>query len=387
MKHIIILIDGMADQAYKALNNKSPIQAADTPTLDAWAKGSQVGLVKTIPEGLPASSDVANLGLLGYDPLVYHRGRSGFEATYMGLDLEDENYLYRCNLITLSDHDCLADKVIIDPSGGMIAEDQGRQLMEDLIGAISPPYGSFYANKAYKHMWSSPQGTYDSPGPHDLLGRPIKELELGPWQGFYEAAHDFLDRHPINKDRQARGLLKANGLWVWGKSQVSNLPSFKSLYHKKALLIGSTELILGMAQVMDMDWERVPSGDLKAKGQRVIDRLAAYDFIYLHLEEGDEASHAGLLEKKVQIMSDIDKEILGPLNEHLGQEAPYRVMVLPDHYTPVSLRSHLDLPVPYLIHDSNQTRRGILEWGETIDRETGQYYSNGPDLLKAFLEE
>lgn len=389
MKHIIILMDGMGDYPIESINNETPMLAAQMTAMNRLCKDSQVGFVKTIPDGMPSCSDVANLGILGYAPEIHHKGRGPFEAINLNIELKEDESVLRCNLITLSSEDKFLDKRILDPSGGLINDLDGKKLIHDLKTYIQPPVGRIVVNKGYKHLLILNDEKIDNKGPHEILDVSIKFHQIdGEWMKYYEKAHEFLSEHPINKKRVNQGLIPANGIWFWGAGKKTNLESFDKLHHKKSVVIASVDLILGLGKCANMQTIDVKSCEIFDKTEACISVLQKdYDFIFVHLEDADDASHEGNLDKKIEAIEDFDEDLVLPLLAFLQhQKEPFKVMILPDHITPVELRRHTEEPVPYMIYNSEDIKDGPESFHENMNHPGSINFENGSDLLEYFLK-
>lgn len=389
MKHIIILMDGMADHALDILDHKTPMMVAQMTGLEDLCQKSQVGHVQTIPKGMNPSSDVANLGLLGYAPEKYHKGRGSFEALNLGVDLKEDQGVMRCNFISLSDHENFGDKEILDHSGGGLTDKEGKQLMHDLSCYLQPPGGTYILNKGYKHLLLLDQGVWlDNKGPHDILNVAIRFHSLeAAWMAYYAKAYEFLSAHPINRRRLDKKLRPANGVWFWGAGHAASLEAFDDMHKKKSVMIASADLILGLGKSAQMATIDVKSGQVFDKTQACIDAIKEdYDFIYLHLEDADDASHEGNLQKKIDALEDFDDDLLVPLVAYLNrQHMAYKLMVLPDHATPVDLRTHTCDAVPYLIYNSEKACKGPEVFKEKMTHAGAINFDSGQALLTYFL--
>ncbi|MBQ9931908.1 MAG: cofactor-independent phosphoglycerate mutase [Firmicutes bacterium] len=367
MKYLIIVPDGAADEPIEALGGKTPLEAANIPNIDKLGSRGVVGNVSTVPEGMSPGSDVANLSVMGYDPARYHTGRSPLEAASIGIDLADTDVAMRCNLITLSGEGAYEDLIIQDHSSGDITTEEADLLVQALNEKFATDKIHLYTGTSYRHALIIKEGEthYDLTPPHDVLGqRAGDNLPKGEGAEFLEKmmreSYEILSQHPVNKDRIARGLNPANSMWVWGLGKKPSLSSFSEKYGLSGAAISAVDLIKGIGICAGLDAIEVPgatgtlTSNFAGKAEAAIRAFSeGKDFIYLHMEAPDECSHQGELEGKIQSMELIDEKIVGPVIswlENSGEE--YRVLVLPDHPTPLRIRTHSGAPVPFLLFDS-----------------------------------
>lgn len=396
MKYVVVLGDGMADLPIESLGGKTPLDVAFKPNIDKLAKVSEIGLVKTVADGMKPGSDVANLSVLGYDSAIYYSGRSPLEAVSIGVDFAPCDVTYRTNLVTLAG-DNIEDCVMQDYSAGEITTEEAREL----ILAVEKELGSdgvhFFPGISYRHcllLKNAETGAELTP-PHDISGKKIgdylpkgKHSEL--FLSLIEKARRVLENHPVNKERIARGLNPANSIWFWGEGRKPNLKNFQEKNGVKGAMISAVDLLKGIAMVSGMEVIEVEGAtgnndtNYKGKALAALDALKRNDFVYIHIEAADECGHRGELENKIASIEDIDKYVVGTLLEGLdGQE--YSIMILPDHPTPISLKTHTNVPVPYLIYRSNQKQKGTDTYNESYAKESGIYIEKGYTLLDRFL--
>ncbi len=402
MKYIVLLTDGMADERYDELGGKSPLEAAQIPFLHELARQGEVGLVKTVPLHMAPGSDVANLALLGYDPERYHSGRSSLEAISMGVDLADTDVTFRCNLVTLSGEPAFGDRTMIDYSAGEIPSEESRILMRDLAGALNTEMFSFFGGISYRHLllWHEGRQDLELTPPHDITGQPVREhlprgAAAGPVAALLEQGAAFLADHPVNRDRRARGLRPANGIWFWGMATKPLLDPFREKFGLSGAVISAVDLIKGIgiaAGMKSIDVEGA-TGNLhtnfegkREAANKVLEDGA--DFVYLHLEAPDECGHQGNLAGKIEAIEQIERRVAVPLVEELrAKGTPFRLMVLPDHATPVRTRTHNHEPVPYLIYDSTRPQDHPEQaYTEEAGRASGQVFDAGWALTAYFLQ-
>jgi 2,3-bisphosphoglycerate-independent phosphoglycerate mutase len=401
VKHIVILIDGAADDPLEALGGKTPLEAARKPEIDALAAGAEMGLVRTIPDGLPAGSDTANLSIFGYDPRTDYTGRSSLEAVSMGVELADDDVTFRCNLVTLSEAAEFADRTMIDYSAGEIPSDQSRRLIADLAASLESGAIAFHAGISYRHLiiWKRGPGNPRLIPPHDISGRTIgPHLPQG---GGRDVLLDLMVRsvgilkdHPVNKAREAAGERPANAIWIWGEGRKPRLVPFAAKYGVEGSVISAVDLVRGIGLCAGLKPIAVPGAtgnihtNFAGKAAAALDELRdGRDFVYLHVEAPDECGHQGDIAGKVRSIEMIDEKIVGPVRRGLqALGTAFRIMVLPDHPTPIAKRTHTSEPVPFLIFDS----RGPLSargtgFDEARAAATGLRIEEGFRLMGRFL--
>lgn len=394
MKYVLILGDGMADRPIPELSGKTPLEYAKTPTLDALAKQSEVGLVHTIPEGMAPGSDTANMAVCGYDPKIYYTGRSPLEALSIGVAMKDTDVAIRTNIVTLSDDDLpYEEKTIIDHSSSEIATEDAAILIEAVQKELGNEMFQYYVGTSYRHLLIWDKGSVvELTPPHDILGKTIgeylpKESLLLEMQ---KKSYEILNNHPINVARAAAGLNKANSIWFWGAGTKPILTSFEEKTGKKAAMISAVDLLKGIAVGAGMDNKVVEgaNGQLhtnyEGKAQAAVDALTkeGYDFAYIHVEAPDEMGHQGSVERKVQAIEYLDERIIRYVKEAMDASGEdYRMLVLPDHPTPIEVRTHTNEPVPYLLYDSTNLQDNDWEYSEKCAAEGGIYRPLGHELI------
>ncbi|AGL01931.1 cofactor-independent phosphoglycerate mutase [Desulfoscipio gibsoniae] len=403
MKYIVVLGDGMADYPRPELDNQTPLQYASTPHMDDLASRGEIGLVKTVPDGFAPGSDVANLSVMGYAPEKYYTGRSPLEAVSMGVDLADEDVAFRCNLVTLSDEPDYTLKQMVDYSAGEITSEEARELIETVQLMMGAGDKSFYPGISYRHLmvWQQgPEKTVLTP-PHDISGRVVKDYLPGgagtdTLLEIMKQSYDVLKEHPVNRARVNRGLHPANSVWLWGQGKRPQLPLFKDLYHLEGAVISAVDLIMGIGICAGMQVVKVPGAtgnihtNFRGKAEAALAALRdGADFVYLHVEAPDEAGHQGDTEIKVRAIEQIDSQVLGLLLDGLADLSEYRLMLLPDHPTPLSIRTHTAEPVPYVMAGSitaNTANAASKTYSELSAVATGIMVSDGPTLMRKFLD-
>jgi len=401
MKYIIILIDGVADYRIAELGNKTPLQYAKTPALDSLARNGEMGMVKTIPDGMAPGSDTANLSVLGYDPKKYHTGRSPLEAVSLGINLSEDDVVFRCNLVTLSEEDNYTDRIMVDYSAGEIPTDLSRVLIEDIGSKLQTEKIKFYPGVSYRHIivWEGGPDKNILTPPHDILDKKISDyLPRGPGSSalldMMVRSSSLLKEHAINKERIKKGIRPANSIWIWGEGSKPALDSFYEKYKLEGSVISAVDLIKGIGILTGLDPVEVEGAtgtiltNFRGKASAAINELKGEkDFVYLHLEATDECSHQGNVRDKVKAIEIIDREIIKPVKEALDSSyMDYRMMILPDHYTPISLRTHTSEPVPFMIYDSSGKADNKLErFNEYSAKKTGLYFKQGYKLADYFF--
>lgn len=401
MKYIVVIPDGMADYPVPELGNKTPLQAAVTPTFAYLAEHGEVGMVDTIPKGMQPGSDTANLAVMGYDPAVYYSGRSPFEAVSMGLKLADTDAVFRCNVVTLSEDEPYDEKYILDHSADEISSDEARELIRTVHEHLHTEDMSFYPGVSYRHIlvWNNAPFDYIFTPPHDILDKKITEyLPQGPYgEKFYRMmrqSYILLKDHPVNIKRKERGLKPANSIWIWGEGRKPALSSFYEKYKLKGSVISAVDLIKGIgicAGLESIDVEGVTGNyktNYEGKTQAALQALrAGQDFVYIHLEGPDECGHRYEINNKVKAVEAIDQRVVKPIIESLdraGEE--YSLMIVPDHPTPLCLRTHTAEPVPFLIYRSNNKRYNTgFKYDEAEAPKTGLCIEKGHLLMDFFI--
>ena len=399
MKYVIVLGDGMADEPIEALGGKTPLEYARTPVMDDLAGRSQVGLACTIPEGMKPGSDTANLAVLGYKPRQYYTGRSPLEALSIGVDMKEDDIALRTNLITLSEEEeAYEDKRILDHSSDEISTEDAAILLDAVRRELEDDMYHFYAGTSYRHLliWSKGSVVELTP-PHDVLGQragdhlPADEK----LRAMQKKSYEILSRHPINLERKAKGLNPANSCWFWGAGTRPSLSSFEEKYHKKGAMISAVDLLKGIAVGTGMTNIHVEGANgglhtnYEGKAQAAVDALLrdGFDFVYVHVEAPDEMGHQGSVEKKIQAIEYLDERIIGPIRKALDQSGePYRLLVLPDHPTPIRVRTHTSDPIPYLLYDSEKELRRIGAYNEREAEISGTLVEQGYELIARLFQ-
>lgn len=399
MKYLVLLCDGMADYPVPELGNKTPMEASYTPNSDKLAEKSVIGLVKTVADNMKPGSDVANLSVLGYDPQVYYTGRSPLEAGSIGIDMKDTDVSFRCNLVTLSDEANYEDKTILDYCADDISTEEAKELVEYLEKELGNDEFKLYSGVSYRHCLIWNNGTMEvgtlTP-PHDITGKAIKEYIPNHQnaQKLYDLmvkSYDLLKDHPVNKAREARGLKPANSMWLWGEGVRASLMPFTEKYGLKGSMISAVDLLKGIGKFSNMNVVHVPDAtgyidtNFEGKAAAAIKEFEnGQDLVYVHVEAPDECGHRYEIENKKKSLEIIDEKILGPVLEALEKYDDYKVLIMPDHATPLSLKTHTNDPIPFLIYKkSNPTVGG--EFSEKGAKETGIFIENGYKIMEYFI--
>lgn len=403
MKYVVVLCDGMADYPVPALGGKTPMMCAKKPNIDALANKGEVGLVRTVAKGLKPGSDVANMSVLGFDPKLYYTGRSPLEAASIGVQLKDTDVTLRTNLVTLSDADNYEDKTMVDYCAGDISTAEAAEIMQDVERHFGNDRFTFYAGVSYRHCLVWANGTTDlgdMTPPHDISGRVVGEYlskaeNAKELIAMMKESYDFLMEHPVNKKRIAEGKRPANSIWLWGEGKKPMLPSFYDTFGKKGAIISAVDLLKGIAKCADMEAPEVDGAtgyidtNFEGKAEAAVEALKnGCDFAYIHLEAPDECGHRNEPENKVKAIEMIDSRVLPIVLDGLSKIGEdYKIMVLPDHPTPIVTQTHASDPVPYVIYHKNNEKQGVSTVNEETAKATGVFLENGPDIMKKFLEE
>ena len=402
MKYIVVLYDGMADYPVPCFDGKTPMELAKKPLLDNLAKHGEVGLVKTVAEGLKPGSDIANMSVLGYNPKECYTGRSPLEAVSIGVDMKDDDIIFRTNLVTLSDEENYEDKTMVDYSAGDISTEEARKIIKSVEEHFGNDIYKFYGGVAYRHCLVWHGGTLDlgkMTPPHDISGKVIgehlsKSENAKELINMMKESYAFLMEHPINKERIAKGERPANSIWLWGEGTKPSLPNFKNKFGVDGSIISAVDLLKGIAKCAEMDAPDVDGAtgyidtNFDGKAECAIKELESKDFVYIHLEAPDECGHRNEPENKVKAIEIIDEKILGKLLPALEKYDDYKIMVLPDHPTPIVTMTHASDPVPYMIYQkSKHSDNGIESFNEISAKETGRYIEIGHTLMEHFIKD
>ena len=399
MKYIIVLGDGMADEPIAELGNKTPLEYANTPNMDQISKKSEIGLAKTIPEGMKPGSDTANLAVLGYNPEQYYTGRSPLEALSIGVNMEDGDIAIRCNIVTVSDDDLpYEEKTIIDHSSSEISTEDAEVLLNAVKAELEDDIYQYYLGTSYRHctIWKN-GNVVDLTPPHDILGKVIggylPEDEM--LRQMMKKSYDILNDHPLNVERARKGLNKANSIWFWGAGTKPALDSFEGKFGKKGAMISAVDLLKGIAVGASMNNIEVEGADgtletnYEGKAQAAVKAVTedGNDFVYIHVEAPDEMGHQGSVERKIKAIEYLDGRIIGPVFEEMKRRGEdFRMLVMPDHPTPICIRTHSSNPVPYMLYDSTKEENHTWNYNEKEAELSGNYNDKGYTLINELLK-
>ena len=398
MKYIVVLGDGMADEPIEKLGGKTPLEYANTPAMDALASGGEMGMVQNVPFGMSPGSEIANLSVMGYNPLTDVTGRSPQEAISVGVEMEEDDVIFRCNVVTLTEEEPYAEKTILDHSSAEISTADADILMDAIREAFNDETFQFYTGTSYRHImvWKHGKVSALEP-PHDHLTQVIgphlpREAVL---RNFMEKSFEILNNHPLNLARAAAGKNKANSLWYWGAGTKPSLQNFTEKTGLTGAMISAVDLLKGIAVGAEMKVCEVEGAtgsidtNWEGKAQAAIDALLKddCDFAYIHVEAPDEMAHQGLTEEKVKSIEYLDSRIIAPVvkaMEDAGED--YRLLLLPDHPNLLRLRTHTPDPVPYVFFDSTRQQKKLARYGETEAKATGIFEPEGHKLMERFLQ-
>lgn len=399
MKYVVVLGDGMADYPIEDIGNMTPLEYAKTPVLDELSKVSEIGLVHTIPEGMSPGSDTANLSVIGYNPEQYYSGRSPLEALSIGVDMKPTDVSFRCNIVTLTeDEDSYEDRTIIDHSSSEISTEDAAILLDAVKKELENDMYKFYVGTSYRHLtiWDNGKVLPLTP-PHDILGKAIGEYlpQDEALRTMMKKSYDILVNHPINIERKKNGLNPANSIWFWGAGTRPALSSFEEKNHKKGVMISAVDLLKGIAVgagLTNIDVEGANGGlntnyegKAKAATKALLDD--GYDFAYIHVEAPDEMGHQGSLERKIKAIENLDSRLIKLVKDDLDKAGvDYRLLVLPDHPTPICIRTHSNEPVPYLLYDSTKKVNSKYKYNEREAKESGIYEACGHEIIDRLLQ-
>lgn len=397
MKYIVVLGDGMADEPIPALGGRTPLDAAVTPVLDELAGKGTLGTVQNVPAGMAPGSDVANLSVLGYDPAANYSGRSPLEALSVGVQMEDDDVIFRSNIVTLTEPEPYAQKTILDHSSGEISTADADILMDAIRAEFNNDTFRFYTGTSYRHIlvWKHGRVSALEP-PHDHLGKVIGDYlpQEKVLRDMMERSFDILNNHPLNLARAAAGKHKANSLWFWGAGTKPKVQNFKEKTGLTGAMISAVDLLKGIAVGAGMKVYNVPGAtgsidtNWEGKAQAAIDALLkdGCDFAYIHVEAPDEMGHQGRVEDKVKSIEYLDSRLIARVKQAMeaaGED--YRMLILPDHPTPLRIRTHTSNPVPYLLYDSTHEQKKRERFTEESARNADNFEPNGYKLLERFL--
>jgi len=398
MKYIVVLGDGMADEPIPELGNKTPLDAAATPVMDALAGAGIIGTVQNVPAGMAPGSDVANLSVLGYDPAANYSGRSPLEALSVGVQMDEDDVIFRSNIVTLTESEPYAQKTILDHSSGEISTEDADVLMDAIRAKFNSDTFRFYTGTSYRHIlvWKGGRVCQLEP-PHDHLGKVIgpylpQEVAL---RRMMEESFDILNNHPLNLARAAQGKHKANSLWFWGAGTKPRVQNFYEKTGLKGAMISAVDLLKGIAVGAGMEVCQVPGAtgsidtNYEGKAQAAIDALLrdGCDYVYIHVEAPDEMGHQGRTQDKVKSIEYLDSRLIARVKRAMEEaNEDFRILVLPDHPTPIRIRTHTADPVPYLLYDSTKKLKKRERFTEEAARNANNFEPNGYRLLEKLME-
>ena len=402
MKYLVLLCDGMADTPNAILDGKTPMELANKPIIDNLAKTAEVGLCKTVGKGLKPGSDVANLSVLGYDPYVCYTGRSPLEAASIGVDLKETDVALRCNIVTLSDEENYADKTMVDYCSGDISTAEAHKIIETVEKELGSDIYKFYGGVSYRHCLVVDNGTTELGNmvpPHDISGKVIGEYlsdneNAKPLIELMKKSYDILKDHPVNIERRNKGLNEANSIWLWGEGRKPALQNFLEKNGVKGCIVSAVDLLKGIGICADMQTPEVEGStgyldtNFEGKANAGIEAFKnGCDLVYLHIEAPDECGHRGEAENKVkaiELIEDRTLKLMLSYLENCGDD--YRILIMPDHPTPLEIMTHSSEPVPYLLYDSSKNLGGVEAFTEREAAATGNFVEHGPDIMEKLLQ-
>ncbi len=404
MKYLILIPDGMADEPIGALDYMTPMEKANKPTMDMLAAKALVGTVSNVPNGMVPESDTANMAILSFDPSIYSKGRSPLDAVSMGIEMKPDETAYRCNVVTLTeDQKNYEDRIILDHSADEITTAEADKLIQTLEEKLGDEYKKFYTGVSYRHclIWKNGNDKYNFMRPHDILGKRIGEYLPKDEDGGAEflelmkKSYDILKDHPVNLARKEKGLKPANSAWLWSPGKKPQLPSFKEKWGLNAAVISAVDLIKGIglcAEMESIDVEGATGNvhtNYDGKAQAAINAFErGVELVYIHVEGPDECGHRAEIDNKVRSVELIDEKILLPVYNYLkDSKEPFKIMVLPDHPTPIRIRTHSMDPVPFFIYSSEDEKEsGISTFNERTANASNMYIPKGYTLMESFIE-
>lgn len=395
MKYVVILTDGAADTPVEELGGKTPLEAANKPNIDELAKHGEMGLVRTVPDNLPPGSDVANLAVFGYDPQKYYTGRSPLEAVSMEVPLKLTDTTFRTNVVTLSDEPNYADKTMVDYSSDEITTEEARELIKYVNDNLGTDEYEFFGGFSYRHLlvWHNKENKFSLTPPHDISDRVVGDYlpEDETLRNLMIKSYDLLKDHPINKAREERGLHPANSIWIWGNGTKPNLDTYADRFGIKGSVVSAVDLIKGIGYCAGLNVIEVEGAtgnvhtNFDGKAEAAIQALKnGDDFVYVHLEAPDEAGHRHEIDNKVKAIELIDSKIAAPIIEYLKNSGEdYGILVMPDHPTPLAIKTHTSDPIPYLLYSSKDCDRdsGYTTYTEAEAKKTGVFVEQGYTLI------
>ena len=400
MKYVVLQGDGMADWPVAELGNKTPLEYARTPNMDRIASQGLLGLTHTIPEGFPSGSDVGTMSLLGYDPRRYHTGRSPIEAASMGVELGPEDIAFRCNLVTLG-VDENGQEIMVDFAADHITSEEAAELIQAINAQLGGTEIEFYPGVSYRHLmvWHGGKEKMNATPPHDITGQPtaghFPEGEGAErLRTLMEQSRTILANHPVNKKRQANGHQPASSIWLWGQGRRPAVPTIRQQFGIEGSVISAVDLVRGIGVLAGLEVIHVPGAtgfldtNYLGKGQYGLNALRHKDFLFLHVEATDEAGHMGAADKKVQALQDFDEKVVGTILEGLQEFSEWRVLLMPDHATPVAIKTHSPDPVPFAILSSENVKQGRnkpVSYNENCAKATGLVVPEAWTIMERFI--
>jgi 2,3-bisphosphoglycerate-independent phosphoglycerate mutase len=402
MKYIVLVGDGMADRPLRELDGKTPLQVASTPNMDRLASAGVLGKVRTVPDGMHPGSDVANLSILGYDPRKYYSGRAPLEASSIGVKLGEDDVAFRCNLVTLKFNRDKTRAVMEDYSSGHITTEEAGELIREIDDKLGSEAIRFHPGVSYRHLmvWSGGQAEVECVPPHDILGRDIVDyLPVGKGEDTLRKlmldSVDILEGHPVNRERIKNGKNPGNSVWFWGQGKRPAIPAFREKYGINGSLVSAVDLTRGLGICAGFEILDVPGitgyldTNYKGKADAALDSLKRVDFVYIHVESPDEAGHSGKYQDKIKAIEDFDALVVGTVMRDAVKLGEYRILLLPDHPTPVELRTHTADPVPFVLFDSRKARRNEgAEFSEKMLEQEGLLsFEEGYRLMDYFIKD
>ncbi len=402
MKYLVLLCDGMADTPNDSLGGKTPMELAHKPIIDKLASTSVVGMCRTVGNGLKPGSDVANLSVMGYDPFVCYTGRSPLEAASIGVDLKETDVALRCNIVTLSDEENYADKTMVDYCAGDISTKEAHEIIKTIDEKLGNEIYKFYGGVSYRHCLVWDNGTTELGNmtpPHDISGRVIGEYlsdsqNAQPLIELMKKSYEILKDHPVNLERRKKGLNEANSIWLWGEGRKPQLEDFYKKNGVKGSVVSAVDLLKGIGICANMETPQVENAtgyldtNFEGKARAGIEAFKnGSDLVYLHIEAPDECGHRGEAENKVKAIELIEEKTLKPVLQYLencGDD--FRILIMPDHPTPLDTKTHSSAPVPFMIYDNKKAKNGVETLTEKNAEQTGIFIEHGPSVMDKLLE-
>lgn len=400
MKYVVIIGDGMADRPIKELNGKTPLQVASKPNLDRLARDGTIGKIRTVPSGFHPGSDIANLNILGYDPQEFYSGRAPLEAASIGISLKENDVAYRCNLVTLKYNRDKTKAVMEDYSSGHISTAEARELIHEISEKVGTEQISFYPGVSYRHImvWTDGSLNIECTPPHDITGKDIADyLPVGDREEILRdimlSSTGILENHPINRERSKRGNNPANSIWLWGQGKKLSIPTFKQKYALDGALVSAVDLMKGLGINAGFEILEVPGmtgyidTNYIGKAEAALKALDRVDIVYIHVEAPDEAGHAGNYTDKIRAIEDIDSLVVGTVLKGMEAFGEYRILILPDHATPVAVKTHTEEPVPFILFDSRAKKENRdVSFDESItEKIDAVFFEEGHKLMDYFI--